>query len=547
MVNSVLTNFGALVALQNLQSTQAKLTQTQNRISTGLKVNTAKDDAATWAISTQMKGSVANLQQVSANLSQTDSVLGTAVSGTSSIADFVSQIRAKVTAAQAPGADASKVQNDITQLVSQIQSTVDASSFNGINLLNNNSTQNFVSAVNTSTSGNSTPSYIAVAGANLNTSGTGLLASLSALTVVNRADALFNTTGGATTADLASGTKGLNLSMAAVATAATNAVFTTTYTDAGGTSRTLNTTIASIAAAGAAASVTSIVGSLNSDATFSSMFHASASQAGTEIIVSAANRSQQTGSFAVTAGAFSNQGGTTTLAADLTANSSTAVSQMTFHTGQDFQLGDQINIAYKAGGVSGTVTLQVTNDTSGTVESYNASTNTSVVSLQLSSVNGKTATQIASAVTSTLTGAWTPATNVSSPTNPFAAAAGASAIGVTSNAGQVQIKSSTTANDTFSLTFNSTYSTQLATVDAAASAVNTAAASLGSVQKRVETQKTFIDSLVSNLQAGVGNLVDADMSSESARLTALQVQQQLGTQALSIANQAPQNILSLFK
>ena len=49
------------------------------------------------------------------------------------------------------------------------------------------------------------------------------------------------------------------------------------------------------------------------------------------------------------------------------------------------------------------------------------------------------------------------------------------------------------------------------------------------------------------LEAGIGNLVDADMAKESARLTALQVQQQLGVQALSIANQSPQIILSLFK
>ena len=53
--------------------------------------------------------------------------------------------------------------------------------------------------------------------------------------------------------------------------------------------------------------------------------------------------------------------------------------------------------------------------------------------------------------------------------------------------------------------------------------------------------------LVDTLESGVGNLVDADLAKESARLQALQVQQQLGAQALSIANQAPQVILSLFR
>ncbi|NDW54577.1 flagellin [Aliiroseovarius sp. PrR006] len=74
-----------------------------------------------------------------------------------------------------------------------------------------------------------------------------------------------------------------------------------------------------------------------------------------------------------------------------------------------------------------------------------------------------------------------------------------------------------------------------------------AAAAFGSAQGRIETQTNFISSLSDSLTSGIGALVDADMEAASARLQALQVQQQLGTQALSIANQAPQNILSLFR
>ena len=74
-----------------------------------------------------------------------------------------------------------------------------------------------------------------------------------------------------------------------------------------------------------------------------------------------------------------------------------------------------------------------------------------------------------------------------------------------------------------------------------------AAADFGSSAGRVETQNEFIGKLTDSLKAGIGSLVDADMEAASARLQALQVQQQLGTQALSIANQAPQNILSLFR
>ena len=74
-----------------------------------------------------------------------------------------------------------------------------------------------------------------------------------------------------------------------------------------------------------------------------------------------------------------------------------------------------------------------------------------------------------------------------------------------------------------------------------------AAAAFGSSQARIENQGEFVQSLTDSLTKGVGALVDADIEAASARLQALQVQQQLGTQALSIANQAPQQLLSLFR
>jgi flagellin len=77
--------------------------------------------------------------------------------------------------------------------------------------------------------------------------------------------------------------------------------------------------------------------------------------------------------------------------------------------------------------------------------------------------------------------------------------------------------------------------------------VNQALGNLGAQAKQIEAHNKFVSKLSDVLQAGVGNLVDADVAKESAHLQALQVQQQLGAQALSIANQAPQIILSLFK
>ena len=74
-----------------------------------------------------------------------------------------------------------------------------------------------------------------------------------------------------------------------------------------------------------------------------------------------------------------------------------------------------------------------------------------------------------------------------------------------------------------------------------------AAASFGQSEKRINIQNDFISSLTDSMRAGIGSLVDADMEEASARLQALQVQQQLAVQALSIANQSPQNVLSLFR
>ncbi|MBK0398117.1 flagellin [Limibaculum sp. M0105] len=74
-----------------------------------------------------------------------------------------------------------------------------------------------------------------------------------------------------------------------------------------------------------------------------------------------------------------------------------------------------------------------------------------------------------------------------------------------------------------------------------------AQAAFGTTEKRVELQNDFMSSLVDSFKSGIGALVDADLEEASARLQALQVQQQLGVQALSIANQAPQNILALFR
>lgn len=84
-------------------------------------------------------------------------------------------------------------------------------------------------------------------------------------------------------------------------------------------------------------------------------------------------------------------------------------------------------------------------------------------------------------------------------------------------------------------------------LDAAFTTVKTSLSDLGAASRKIEGQLAFNSNLTDVVTSGIGNLVDADLAKESASLQALQVQQQLGVQALSIANQAPQTLLSLFR
>ena len=89
--------------------------------------------------------------------------------------------------------------------------------------------------------------------------------------------------------------------------------------------------------------------------------------------------------------------------------------------------------------------------------------------------------------------------------------------------------------------------TALGLVNASIDKVSGALARLGTKSKALETHRTFVGKLTDALESGVGNLVDADLAKESAKLQSLQTKQQLGVQALGIANQSPQVLLSLFR
>lgn len=142
-VNSVNTNVGAMIALQNLNRTNNDLQTTQNRINTGLKVANAKDNGATWAIAQNQRSAVSSLDAVKDSLSRASSVVDVASSAGESISDMLTQLKEKALAASDTSLDSTSrkaLDADFKSIVSQISKTIENSSFNGINLLDGSKT-----------------------------------------------------------------------------------------------------------------------------------------------------------------------------------------------------------------------------------------------------------------------------------------------------------------------------------------------------------------------------------------------------------------------
>ena len=135
---SINTNTGAMIALQNLNAINADLQVTQNRISTGLKISSAKDNGAVWAIAQQQRSQVSALDAVKESLSRNGSVIDVAMTAGESVSDLLSQLREKALEASDTSLDAtarSALNDDFKSIRDQITKTLANASFNGINLV----------------------------------------------------------------------------------------------------------------------------------------------------------------------------------------------------------------------------------------------------------------------------------------------------------------------------------------------------------------------------------------------------------------------------
>ena len=450
MGSSLLTNSAAMTALQTLTATNKKLDMTQNRISTGLRVATATDNAAYWSIATTMKSDNKALGAVSDALGLGAATLDMMYTGLNSSVEVVTEMKAKLTAARQPGVDRAKIQDEISQLQSQLRGSADATVFNG---------ENWISVDSEAAGYNDVKSVVS------SFSRTGGVVSIDTVAVDAKdiklfdanADTTFSTKISAATASVYAAKQSITFDASLVGDG-TSAVTTGTFTIAvgGGTAMTVDvsqsTTIGELAKKVRALGIDGLTVGINVTA------------AGVESLELV---SRNVGAIVVTNGGAGTVGGlgaaTTTVAATLTAADET-----------------------KKG------VLDKTYDV------YRSSDGVAAAAWESFSIAGE-------------------------------------------NDGLDISKLTDSAMDIAAL------ETYVAAVDAALANITTSASSLGAIKSRVGLQQDFVKSLTDSLDRGIGQLVDADMNAESTRLQALQTQQQLGIQALSIANGNSQSILSLFR
>ena len=134
-MSSILTNNGAMVALQTLKSVNNDLNDTQKAISTGKEIGVAKDNAAVWAISKTMESDIAGFEAIEEGLSIGEATVAVASAGAEQIVEKLTEIKELIVSAQSENVDHGKIQDDISSKVDQVAAIISAAQFNGANLL----------------------------------------------------------------------------------------------------------------------------------------------------------------------------------------------------------------------------------------------------------------------------------------------------------------------------------------------------------------------------------------------------------------------------
>lgn len=490
-MSSILTNNSAMVALQTLKSINGDLSKTQSMISTGKDVASAKDNASVWAISKVMEADVKGFKGISDSLSRGESTVAVARQASETITDLLTDVKGKIVAAQEGNADErSKIQTDITALTDQIKSVVGAAQFNGVNLLSGDTDLNILSSLDRGNDGAVTAASIAVGAQDLSftdaTFGAGdaLVAPTIAVATVD-SDAIELDVAIAGTSD---GTgEGIAIINGQEITFAEGA-------DALGTQANLINAINDAEIEGITAVADGVANiTIESEVAFG------------------------TTTFELGAGT---SGLTAVAEADILERAETAV----------------FGAAPVAEGDSYRISLGANNFEYVAAEGDGME---DIVNGLKAAIDADGNADISTQVRENVSGQWELAIDNGGAAAVTLASAGNAEDGVASGG----LK----ALETVSVESDETAAAALTAIEDLINTSINAASQFGSAQGRIETQGDFISKLTDGLKSGIGALVDANMEEASARLQALQVQQQLGVQSLSIANQAPQSILSLFR
>ena len=520
-MSSILTNNSSMVALETLRNINRNLESVQSEISTGKKVSSAKDNSAIWAISTVMSTDVESFKQISDSLNKGSSTVGVARAASEQITGLLQDMKNLIVDAQQDlnADDRSKIQADVDAIRTSIGNIVNAAQFNGQNLLKGGASVSVLASLDRGADGSVSATSITVARNDLQTTGAVPAAAKEAT------DAGYaSTEDTATVTDVAK-----EAGAAGTITASADGDMADTDT------KTLTIKGGAISAGdkftfdlnGTEITYTAAAGDTINDV---------AAELRTKIDDAGLN-------LAAAAGDDAADPLTDDATIELTATGAVTFDQAdivtTFEQSQ-IDEDDSIEVSFSGGTIStgDTFTLGGVTVTAAEGETINDVVERLADDLEAEGVENLvveyTAAEDPATGSATITLTATGGDAVFSladlgSTNVAVAAGGLGAI--------ADLSVSTSADAT----------TALNTVEALLDTAISAATSFGSAQKQIEGQAEFVQTLIGSMTAGIGTMVDADIEAASARLQALQVQQQLGVQALSIANSAPQQLLALFR
>jgi len=512
-MSSILTNNSSMIALQTLQGINKNMGIVQNEISTGKTVANAKDNAAVWAISKVMESDVKGFSGISDSLSLGNSTISVGRQASETVTGLLTEIKGKIVAAQEANVDKGKIQTDITALRDQISSVVGAAQFNGMNLIKGTDNMNILSSLDRASNGNVSASNITVSRQDLSTDtgtyGTGASLATNAI-VQNSATAV------------ASAGETAGVTFAATWAAADTATLSVAGVDVSYTVQTGNTVTDIANQFAGQINALGLDGVTASNA--SGVLTISSTRAFEGLAITQTSTTAGTGTSDITAVNGGAPSGTNTASASTIRQ---RAEEIQFSTSAAVNEGD----GYKV-----TVGTNSYNYVAGKGETMEDVARGLKTSIDSGAAQGVTTSVSQDANT----GQWS--LNVDND------GSGSSSLtfNSTGNAGGAA-SGGLFGLDAIDVTTTAGASSALSNIETMISRSIDASAAFGSSQKRIEIQGQFVTNLSDALKSGIGSMVDANMEETSARLQALQVQQQLGVQALSIANKSPQSILSLFR